>query len=60
MMDLEWVRRLYPVFDANITKYLKSTGPITAVEAGAGGGGGESASSGSGNSLGIGSLRGSK
>jgi ferritin-like protein len=60
MMNLEWIRRNSPVFDANITKYLKSSGPITAIETGGGGSGGDSASSGGGNSLGIGSLRGSK
>jgi ferritin-like protein len=63
MMNLEWIRRNNPVFDANVAKYLKSTGPIVAVESGAGGGGGSSPASGSvgvGIGLGIGSLKVSK
>jgi ferritin-like protein len=55
MMTLEWIRRHSPVFDANITKYLKSTGPITAVESGGGQGAAPAAPAGVG--LGIGSLR---
>src|SRR5580704_15754297 len=35
MMNLEWIRRHNAVFDANIAKYLRSSGPITAVEAAA-------------------------
>jgi ferritin-like protein len=56
MMALEWIRRNNPVFDANITKYLRSTGPITAVEA-SGGKGSSSGSTAPGVGLGIGSLR---
>ncbi|HLK35506.1 MAG TPA: ferritin-like domain-containing protein [Polyangiaceae bacterium] len=59
MMNLEWIRRHSSVFDANIKKYLGSTGSIIAVEsAGRGELSSESASRGAG--LGIGSLRGSK
>jgi ferritin-like protein len=57
MMNLEWIRRKHPVFDANIAKYLKTTGPITAIESG-GGEGPSSAQAGAG--LGIGSLRGNR
>jgi ferritin-like protein len=62
MMNLEWIRRNNPVFDANIAKYLRSTGSITAVESG---GANEAApapasSALAGVGLGIGSLRGSK
>src|SRR5271155_2918121 len=32
MMNLEWIRRNHPVFDTNIAKYVKTTGPITAIE----------------------------
>jgi uncharacterized protein len=62
MMNLEWIRRHNPVFDANIAKYLRTTGLITAVEAqpdatadtaGVAPPGGDVG-------LGIGSLRGSK
>jgi ferritin-like protein len=62
MMNLEWIRRHSAVFDAQIGTYLKTTGPIVAIEtqqpaadAKAGSGGRESAAS---SSLGIGSLRG--
>ncbi len=59
MMNLEWIRRHSSVFDANIKKYLGSTGSIIAVESAARGeASGASASLGVG--LGIGSLRGSK
>src|SRR5277367_2584986 len=37
MMNLEWIRRHNPVFDANITKYIKSTGSIVSIESGAAG-----------------------
>jgi ferritin-like protein len=64
-MNLEWIRRNNPVFDAAITTYLKTSGPITAIEAAQahGGGGGGAASSGADSSspstsLGIGSLKG--
>ena len=33
MMTLEWIRRQIPVFDANISKYLGTSGSIVAVEA---------------------------
>jgi hypothetical protein len=59
MMNLEWIRRHSSVFDANIKKYLGSTGSIIAVER-AGGGGVSAASASPGVGLGIGSLRGSK
>jgi uncharacterized protein len=57
MMNLEWIRRHSSVFDANIKRYLGSTGSILAVE---GGGGGEARATPLGAGLGIGSLRGSK
>jgi ferritin-like protein len=60
MMTLEWIRRHSPVFDANITKYLRSTGPITAVESSSGGEGASLASTPPGVGLGIGSLRGTQ
>jgi uncharacterized protein len=59
MMNLEWIRRHSPVFDANITKYLRSTGPITAVEA-KGQEGSATLATSPGVGLGIGSLRGHK
>lgn len=59
MMNLEWIRRHSSVFDANIKKYLGSTGSIVAVES-AGGGAASAASASPGVGLGIGSLRGSK
>jgi uncharacterized protein len=62
MMNLEWIRRNNPVFDANIAKYLRSTGSITAVESGGGNGAAPAPASPAlaGVGLGIGSLRGSK
>jgi uncharacterized protein len=61
MMNLEWIRRHSEVFDANIGTYLKTTGPITAIEkqadAAASGKGPPSSSS---SGLGIGSLKGLK
>ncbi|MEO8703138.1 MAG: ferritin-like domain-containing protein [Kofleriaceae bacterium] len=57
MMTLEWLRRTDPVIAKNIETYIDSTGPITAVEAGAAGGG---ASGGVSGSLGIGSLKGKR
>jgi ferritin-like protein len=66
MMNLEWIRRNEPTFDANLRTYLFSQGPITAVEAARTGGenetgtiegGGDGALQGAG-SLGIGSLKG--
>jgi ferritin-like protein len=59
MMTLEWLRRRHPVFATNIDTYLKSTGPITQVEAQAvsdGGSPGAPAES----SLGVGSLKGAR
>jgi ferritin-like protein len=56
MMNLEWIRRHNPVFNANIAKYLNSTAPIVAIEGGASGG----APTLPGVGLGIASLRGSK
>ena len=32
MMNLEWIRRHSAVFDENIGTYLRTTGPITAIE----------------------------
>src|ERR1700682_2721406 len=32
MMVLEWIRRHSTTFDANIGKYLKSSGPITGID----------------------------
>lgn len=61
MMNLEWIRRHSPVFDANIAKYLRSSGPITAVEAAGGEPDATAPVQGhDGIGLGIGSLRGSK
>lgn len=59
MMNLEWIRRHSSVFDANIKKYLESSGSITAVES-AGGGQASASSAPPDVGLGIGSLRGSK
>jgi ferritin-like protein len=59
MMNLEWIRRHNPVFDANIAKYLRTTGPITGIESG-GGVGASPAAAPPGAGLGIGSLRGSR
>lgn len=58
-MILEWIRRHSSVFDANIKKYLGSTGSIIAVES-AGGGEPSAASGPPSVGLGIGSLRGRK
>jgi hypothetical protein len=60
-MALEWIRRRDPALDANLRKFLFSTGPITEVRSGdaAAGSEGELAASGSG-SLGIGSLKGAE
>ena len=62
MMTLEWLRRNDPVFAANITTYVNSTGPITEVEKNAVAGGGGAAPPGAtpSTSLGIGSLKGPK
>jgi ferritin-like protein len=58
MMNLEWIRRNHPVFDANIAKYLNTAGPIVAIESG--GGARSTAKAPVGGGLGVGSLRGSK
>ncbi len=55
MMTLEWIRRHSPVFDANLTKYLRGVGRITDIEASGGEKPGPSPSPAIG--LGIGSLR---
>ena len=63
MMNLEWIRRHNPVFDANIAKYLRTTGAILAIEAASGEGGSSDDAGGGGATgvgLGIGSLRGDK
>ena len=59
MMVLEWIRRHSETFDANIKKYLNTSGPIMAIEAGGGSGaGGEAAPMGASSpSLGLGSLK---
>jgi len=59
MMNLEWIRRNEPTFDANMRTYLFSKGPITEVEASATDGG-DAVTAGDGKgggSLGIGSLK---
>lgn len=60
MMLLEWIRRHDSAFDANMAKYLGGTGPIIAIEASSGGEDPNSTSTPTGDSLGIGTLRGSK
>jgi ferritin-like protein len=60
MMNLEWIRRNHPVFQANVAKYINTSGPILAIEAAGGGGGAGATPAGSAGGLGIGSLRGSK
>jgi uncharacterized protein len=62
MMNLEWIRRRDPTFDANLRIYLFSEGPITQVEKKVTGEKGTiekgtSTSRASDGSLGIGSLR---
>ena len=59
MMTLEWLRRMDPVFAANIETYLDSSGPITEVEKTATAGSAASSAS-TASSLGIGSLKGAK
>ncbi len=54
MMLLEWIRRRSDVFDANASTYLRSSGPITAVERQKTGGAAPVVGS---PSLGIGSLK---
>jgi ferritin-like protein len=66
MMTLEWIRRNYPEFDANIRTYVPSTGKITEVEVGnretngVPGNGAASGASATPGSLGIGSLKGGR
>ena len=63
-MVLEWIRRRFPKFDAELRTYLRSEGPITEVESQATEGGGAvseramRAPNDASGSLGIGSLRG--
>jgi ferritin-like protein len=62
-MTLEWIRRRSPEFDANLRRYLFTTGPITETEAAHMGGGdataGETPERGHATtSLGLGSLKG--
>jgi uncharacterized protein len=56
MMVLEWIRRHSPTFDANIGKYLNSSGSIVAVESNSASGS-EGPPSPPSPSLGIGSLK---
>lgn len=59
-MTLEWIRRRSPEFDANLKRYLFTTGPITETEekaTGKGGSAGEESAT-STTSLGLGSLKG--
>ena len=59
MMNLEWIRRHSDVFDANVKKYVGTTGPILAIEqAASAGSASEPAALPSVGSLGIGSLKG--
>ena len=62
MMNLEWIRRHSEVFDTNIGTYLKTTGPILAIEKQGNLAGSKSGSSAapSSSGLGIGSLKGAK
>lgn len=62
-MTLEWIRRRSPEFDANLRRYLFTTGPITETEAQHTAEGGVSAAEGpesarATTSLGLGSLKG--
>jgi ferritin-like protein len=58
MMNLEWIRRRDPTFDANLRLYLFSEGPITQVEKKVKGEAVETGAKRADGSLGIGSLRG--
>ena len=62
MMNLEWIRRHSEVFDTNIGKYLKTTGPITGIEqqGGVAEGASEPPSVSPSSGLGIGSLKGAR
>lgn len=55
-MSLEWLRRMDPVLDEHLRRYLFTTGSIIAIEDAAEEGGG-AAPAASGGSLGIGSLK---
>jgi hypothetical protein len=58
-MALEWLRRRDAALDANLRKFLFTTGPITEIgETSDGEGGGEPATPAASGSLGIGSLKG--
>ena len=59
-MALEWLRRRDAALDANLRKFLFTTGPITEIGAAAEAatGGGEQAAPAASGSLGIGSLKG--
>jgi ferritin-like protein len=57
MMNLEWIRRNEPAFDAHMRTYLFSSGPITEIEAAAKDGGGEEGEPRAPGALGIGSLK---
>jgi ferritin-like protein len=62
-MTLEWIRRRSPEFDANLRRYLFTTGPITEIEETAMAGGEAAAGEGpdggrAPTSLGLGSLKG--
>ena len=58
-MALEWLRRRDPALDANLRKFLFTSGPITEIgDEGAGAaGGGNDGAAGTPGSLGIGSLK---
>jgi ferritin-like protein len=56
MMNLEWIRRNNPTFDAAARLYLFTEGPITEIEEQSKAQAGEEASSG-GAALGVGSLK---
>ena len=58
MMTLEWLRRHDAVIASNIDTYIKSSGPILAVEKGAAGSGSSAAKAPPSPSLGVGSLKG--
>ena len=59
-MALEWLRRRDPALDANLRKFLFTSGPITELGEGADAAadGGQDRSAGASGSLGIGSLKG--
>ena len=59
-MALEWLRRRDPALDANLRKFLFTSGPITEIgdEGADAAGGGNDGAAGTSGSLGIGSLKG--